>query len=54
MTVKKAPTTIKMQQSTADLLKEIVNKRKENGSLVTSNQGVTAQAIINLHKKECK
>jgi hypothetical protein len=47
-------TTVRMEQHTATLLKEIVEKRKKEFSPAKSNQAVTADAIKMLHKKECK
>lgn len=47
-------TTVRMEMPIADLLKEIVLKRKSECSSSKSNQSVTADAIRALHKKECK
>lgn len=48
------PTTVKVLQPVAVLLKEIVDKRKNEAHSSKSNQSVTADAIRALHKKECK
>jgi hypothetical protein len=47
-------TTVRMEQHTATLLKELVEKRKSEFSPARSNQAVTADAIKLLHKKEFK
>lgn len=47
-------TTVRMEQPIASLLKEIVDKRKEESASSKSNQSVTADAIRALHKKEIK
>ena len=45
-------TTVRVEPNTAELLKEIVDKRKAEFNPVKNNQSVTAEAIKNLHKKE--
>ena len=50
----KQATTVRMEMPIAELLKEIVLKRKSECASSKSNQSVTADAIRSLHKRECK
>jgi hypothetical protein len=47
-------TTVRMEQHTATLLKELADKRKLEFSPARTHQAITADAIKLLHKKECK
>ena len=47
-------TTVRMEQHIAVLLNEIKDKRELERGLIKSKQAITAQAIIQLHKKEFK
>ena len=47
-------TTVQIHKLTRDKLKDITDKRKEDGKLPNKQTEILTELINNAHKKECK